>query len=719
MEYTFSTIAPIFLFPFFAFVINAFLGRKLPKEGNWVSLIGILASFIFSLRVFFDFMGKYDKDFYVHKVFNWFDISAGGNNFKIDLGIYLDNMAVVMLLMVTGVATLIHLFSMWYMNGDRRHGRFFVFLSLFTSAMIGLVLANNLLLLFIFWEIMGFCSYSLIGIYFEKDKAGDASLKAFMTTRVGDVLFLLGILAIWSVLGSVDYVDIYKALAEGTFESYSVMGISLTTFAAFCIFCGNIGKSAQFPLQVWLPDAMMGPTPGSALIHAATMVAAGVYLSLRVFPLLDAAGLLPFVAFIGAITAFGAATIALVQQDLKAVLAYSTISQLGYMVLGIGVGSYNAAFMHVITHAIFKACLFMSAGSIIHSVHEQMMPKLGGLSKKLPITFLCMVACTLAISGVPFFTGFVSKDRILGDALYWGAMAGQNKMFILVPIMGFLGAILTPFYMTRMMCLVFLGKPRDQHIYDHCHQEHFNLSQHLPLVILSIFTFGVFFSGALIGEWIPVFGAKQEWFKVLIEAPNVQAFVDTVKSGIGFTDTTTSTMSVTTSSYTHQLGYFGPNPDEHGVHKAHLIGAIASIILALGSIFASYLVYVKGITNPEKWANAFRPLYTTLTKKYYFDELYVDVIIKKGLLGFNKFLAWFDMGIYDRIFVDGWAKVNAVFVAISSWIDDKIIDGLVDLNGVVVKIFNVIFRKLQTGRIQTYLVIMFFSIILLNYYFLF
>ncbi|MDA8792231.1 NADH-quinone oxidoreductase subunit L [Bacteriovoracaceae bacterium] len=718
MDYTVSTIAPIFLFPFFAFVINAFLGRKLPKDGNWVSLIGILLSFVFSLRVFFDFMGKYDTNFYVHKVFNWFDLSVGDSVFKIDLGIYLDNMAVVMLLMVTGVASLIHIFSIWYMSGDRRHGRFFVFLSLFTSAMIGLVLANNLLLLFIFWEIMGFCSYSLIGIYYEKDKAGDASLKAFMTTRVGDVLFLLGILAIWAVIGSVDYVDIYKAIAEGTFESVTVMGIGMTTFAAFTIFCGNIGKSAQFPLQVWLPDAMMGPTPGSALIHAATMVAAGCYLSLRMYPLMEAGGLTPFIAFIGAITAFGAATIALVQKDLKAVLAYSTISQLGYMVLGIGVGSYNAAFMHVITHAIFKACLFMSAGSIIHSVHEQMMPKLGGLSKKLPITFLCMVACTLAISGVPFFTGFVSKDRILGDAIYWGMMAGQNKAFAIVPILGFLGAILTPFYMTRMMCLIFLGKPRDQHVYDHCHQEHFSLTQHLPLVILSIFTLGVFFSGALIGEWVPVFGAKQEWFKVLIEAPNVNNFVDTIKSSFGFSDSVTSSMSVTKATYTHQLGYFGPNPDEHGVHQAHFIGAILSIFLAIGSIIASYLVYVRGITDPNKWANTFAPVYRTLVNKYYFDDFYLGVVIQKGLLGFNKFLSWFDMGVYDRIFIDGWAKVNFFFVRLAGWFDDKVIDSLVDLNGIIVKIFNVIFRKLQTGRIQWYLVVMFFSLVFINYYFL-
>jgi NADH-quinone oxidoreductase subunit L len=435
MEYTIGSVAPIFLAPFFAFIINAFFGKKLPRQGDWLSVLAIFISFIFSFRIFMDFAGgSFATDYYIHKVFTWFDLSAGGQSFKVDMGIYIDQMGSIMLLMVTGVATMIHLFSTWYMHGDVRYGKFFVYLSLFTSGMLGLVLSDNLLSLFIFWEIMGFCSYSLIGFYYEKEKAGDASIKAFMTTRVGDVFLLLGMVAIWQVVGNVSFVDIYAAIAEGKFAGQQVMGISLATFAGFCVFMGTMGKSAQFPLQVWLPDAMMGPTPCSALIHAATMVAAGVYLSLRMYPLMEVGELTHFIALIGAITAFGAATIALVQTDLKAVLAFSTISQLGYMVMGVGVGSYNAAFMHLITHAVFKACLFLSAGSVIHSVHEQEMPRLGGLRKKLPFTFIAMMCCTLAIAGVPFFAGFVSKDRILGDALYWGFFAGQNKMWAIVPI---------------------------------------------------------------------------------------------------------------------------------------------------------------------------------------------------------------------------------------------------------------------------------------------
>ena len=513
MEYTVGSIAPIFLSPVIAFVINAFFGRKLPRQGDWLATLSIFISFIFSARIFGDFVfGKFATDFYVHKVFNWFDLSYGTQIFKVDMGIYLDNMSAIMLLMVSGVATLIHLFSTWYMDHDEKHGRFFVFLPLFTSAMLGLVLSDNLFSLFIFWEIMGFCSYSLIGIYNKKEKAGDASLKAFMTTRVGDVFLLLGIVAIWMVLGSVAYVDIYAAIAEGKFSGLSVLGISFATFSALCIFLGAMGKSAQFPLQVWLPDAMMGPTPGSALIHAATMVTAGVWVSLRMYPLMVLGDITWFIAVIGAITAFGAATIATVQTDIKAVLAYSTLSQLGYMILGVGVGSYNAAFMHVITHAMFKACLFLSAGSIIHSVHEQEMPKLGGLRKYLPYTHFAMMCCTLAIAGIPLFSGFVSKDRILGDALYYGFMAGQNPLLAIVPILGFAGAGLTAFYMFRMMFLTFYGENKahhDDHSHGHhgdhghgheIHHEHLDARQNVPLLILSVFTLGFWFCGTLTGQ---------------------------------------------------------------------------------------------------------------------------------------------------------------------------------------------------------------------------
>lgn len=712
MNYTFGSIVPIFLFPMIAFVINAFFGRKLPKGGNWLATLMIFLSFLYTLRIFMDFMGVFATDFYVHKVFNWIDLSHGENTFKIDLGIYLDNMAVIMLLMVTGVATLIHVFSTWYMKGDIRHDRFFVFLPLFTAAMIGLVLADNLLMLFIFWEIMGFCSYSLIGIYYEKEEAGNASLKAFMTTRVGDVLFLLGILAIWSVVGNVSYVGIYEAIANGAFAGKVVMGISLSTFAAIMVFCGNMGKSAQFPLQVWLPDAMKGPTPGSALIHAATMVAAGVYLSLRMFPLYEIGEILPFVAMIGGITAFGAATIALVQTDIKAVLAYSTISQLGYMVLGIGVGSYNAAFMHIITHAVFKACLFMSAGSVIHAIHEQQMPKMGGLRKKLPYTFLAMLFCTLAISGIPFFSGFVSKDRILGDALYWGFMAGQAKWYMIPTILGFIGAFLTPFYMFRMMFLTFFGKPRDQHIYDHAHKEHLSWNQNVPLLILSVFTLGLVYSGSLTGQGkVVVFGGGNEWFKILVEAPKTEKFVNKKKETLSLTDTR-DRVELEKAKYEHQSGYAGPNANEDAIHHAHVYGAIASIIIAFAGVFLAFLMYIQKSLSPQTFVNLFSRWYKALINKYYFDDFYIKGLIQKGLLPLNNFLSWFDSGIYDRYIIDGTEWVARKFYRFSRWFDDVIIDSAgVDGTGVAVNLFNLILRVIQSGKIQFYFIVFVFVLV--------
>ncbi len=722
MEYTVGSIAPIFLSPVIAFVINAFLGRRLPRQGDWLATLSIFISFIYSARIFGDFVfGNFATDFFIHKTFTWFDLNHASTIFKVDMGVYIDNMTAIMLLMVSGVAFLIHLFSTWYMDHDEKHGRFFVFLPLFTSAMLGLVLSDNLFSLFIFWEIMGFCSYSLIGIYNQKEKAGDASLKAFMTTRVGDVFLLLGIVALWMFLGSVNYVDIYAAIAEGKFAGQTVLGISFATFTALCIFLGAMGKSAQFPLHVWLPDAMMGPTPGSALIHAATMVTAGVWISLRMYPLMVLGDITWFIAVVGAITAFGAATVATVQTDIKAVLAYSTLSQLGYMIMGVGVGSYNAAFMHLITHACFKACLFLSAGSIIHSVHEQEMPKLGGLRKYLPYTHFAMMACTLAIAGIPFFSGFVSKDRILGDALYYGFMSGQNPLLAIVPILGFAAAGLTAFYMFRMMFLTFYGENRthDNHGHGHghkdahgheahgheIHHEHLDVRQNVPLLILAVFTLGFWFCGTLTGQSFgKVFGAKTEWFKVLVEAPVVEKFVDHKREDFSRVDTREKT-HLEHAHYHHQTGYAGPNPDEHKLHSAHTIGAIASIFIAFAGVFLAFLMYIKGSVKP--WASKFPGITKTLENKYGFDEFYIDILIKKGLLGLNRGLAWIDMGIYDRYVVDGMAFVNRVLYKSAKWFDNVVVDAIgVDGTGVAVNLFNLVLRIVQSGKIQFYFIML-------------
>ena len=317
MDYTVWTVVLIAVFPLMAFAINSFLVKTHPRLGAWISIGSMFASSAWAIRIFFDFYTTFSPDYFIHKTFTWFDLSFGNFPFKMDMGFYIDNMTAIMLLMVTCVATLIHIFSHYYMYDDARYGRFFTYMSLFTSAMLGLVLSDNLISVFIFWELMGFCSYSLIGFYYEKEGAGNASLKAFMTTRVGDVFFLFGILGVWSVVGNVTFVDIYAAIASGAFENLTALGLPLSMVIALAIFMGTVGKSAQFPLHVWLPDAMFGPTPCSALIHAATMVAAGVYLSLRCFPLMELGGITYGIAIIGGATALIAATMALVQTDLK------------------------------------------------------------------------------------------------------------------------------------------------------------------------------------------------------------------------------------------------------------------------------------------------------------------------------------------------------------------------------------------------------------------
>jgi NADH-quinone oxidoreductase subunit L len=712
MDYSVSSIAPIVLLPFFAFALNAFIVKRFTNLAVGISCAAILGSFAYSLRVFWDFVfGVYSTDFYIHRTFNWFNLSFGEQIFKVDMGIYIDNMTAVMLLMVTGAASLIHIFSTYYMHDDARFGRFFVYLSLFTSAMLGLVLSDNLLSVFIFWELMGFCSYSLIGFYYEKEGAGNASIKAFMTTRVGDVFFLVGILAIWNIVGNVNFVDIYSAIAAGKFTGSIALfglGIPVATFAAFSIFMGTIGKSAQVPLQVWLPDAMWGPTPCSALIHAATMVAAGVYLSLRTYPLMEAGNLTTFIAYVGGITAFGAATIALIQTDIKAVLAYSTISQLGYMVLGVGVGSYNAAFMHLITHAVFKACLFLSAGSVIHALHDhhththvQEMPRMGGLRKKLPYTFWAMMLCTLAIAGIPFFSGFVSKDRILGDALL---MALENKVFIIPALLGFVAALLTAFYMFRMMFLTFFGEPRDKDLYDHAHDEHLAWNHNVPLLILAVFTLGIFYSGSLTGQgFVKVAGERYEWFQTLIAKPDVSKFAERTRSNWA------DSVAVDRSSFkrAHYDSSYGlPEHEAHHVHKVHLIGAGLSILIAFAGVFLAYLMYFRRSLNPGWWTGTFKAWFRALQNKYYFDNVYVNGLIQRGLLPFNKALSFLDMGIYDRYAIDGWEAVNRALYRFASWFDNLFVDRIaVDGTGASVRLFNVVLRTIQSGKIQLYFIV--------------
>ena len=385
----------ILFLPLLAFVIQIFFGKKLPRQGDWVSILAIMTSLVLATIMFFSMISSYDPNFKEEASFTWFDMGE----FKIRLGFLVDNLTIIMLLVVTLISTCTHLFSTEYLKGDIRYSRYFAYLGLFTFSMNGIVLANNLISMYMFWELVGVSSYLLIGHWFEKDSAADASKKAFLTNRVGDIGFFIGIMLIYNAIGSFAFGDIFNGVA-----SEMITGTTLT-LAGVGLFMGAMGKSSQFPLHIWLPDAMEGPTPVSALMHAATMVAAGVYLSVRIFPILTPDALL-VVAYVGGFTALFAASIAITQRDIKKVLAYSTVSQLGYMILAVGTGVYTAAFFHLLTHAMFKANLFYGSGSVIHSMHHalhkkhdhdtdtQDMMNMGGFRTKMPITHWSMMLST-------------------------------------------------------------------------------------------------------------------------------------------------------------------------------------------------------------------------------------------------------------------------------------------------------------------------------------
>jgi NADH-quinone oxidoreductase subunit L len=428
--------------PLAGFLILLFLGKRIGEPfAGWLGTATVGLSFLVAVVVFAGLWNQPEHT-YELTLFKW--IPAG--SFQVDMGFLLDPLSMVMVLFVTGIAALIHLYSIGYMHGDSRFPRFFTYLNLFVFSMLMLVLGDNLVLTFLGWEGVGACSYFLISFWFEKDENASAGKKAFITNRVGDWGFMVGTFVVFFALGTVKYTE-FLPLAPG-------LAATTATFIAFMLFIGAMGKSAQIPLFIWLPDAMAGPTPVSALIHAATMVTAGVYLMVRINPILAAsASWLPWtIAIIGCATALVAATIALAQQDIKKVLAYSTVSQLGYMFLAVGVGGYSAAVFHMITHAFFKALMFLGAGSVIHGMHEEQdMRRMGALRKLMPVTAITFIIGWLAISGVPPFSGFWSKDDILAYALH--------KSPVLYAF-GLITALLTAFYMSRLVFRVFYGDAR-------------------------------------------------------------------------------------------------------------------------------------------------------------------------------------------------------------------------------------------------------------------
>src|SRR5438552_1373902 len=427
----------VLLLPLGSAIAITFFTRRFKTLSSFISIAAVLGSFVCSSLIFIQSNISAPAS-------TWIEISGV---FKVPFGFVLDNLSKTMLLLVSGIGALIHMYSLGYMRDDEGKSRYFAALSLFMFAMLGIVLSNNFVMLFIFWELVGFTSYVLIGHWFERDGAADAAKKAFITTRIGDFVFMVGILMVWASTGSVTFAEIAPRLSILTTHP------AFLTIAALLIFCGPVGKSAQFPLHVWLPDAMEGATPISALIHAATMVAAGVYMLVRVgFIIQVSQTALLVIAWVGTITAVLAALIATQQSDIKRILAYSTLSQLGYMVMAVGLASNEAAIFHLFTHAFFKALLFLAAGSVIVMLHhEQNIWKMGGLSRNLPITFLTFVAGALALIGCPPFSGFFSKDAIL-------ALGYERNIPIFV--LGLFTAFLTAFYVMRLLVIVFFGKPR-------------------------------------------------------------------------------------------------------------------------------------------------------------------------------------------------------------------------------------------------------------------
>ncbi len=460
----------IAVLPLAGFAITALIGRRLHKQAHWIPVLAVFAAWVIAMLVSYSSLTgaePFGEHGYGHTLFTW--IPAG--DFVVDVGFFVDNLTACLLIVVTTIGLLVHIYSIGYMSHDPGYWRFFAYLNLFMFSMLLLVLADNFLVVFVAWELVGLSSYLLIGFWYRKRSAALAAKKAFIVNRVGDVGFALGIMLIFATLGTLDIQTVLHEIGE--VEPVVVAAIALLIFA------GAMGKSAQFPLHVWLPDAMEGPTPVSALIHAATMVNAGVYLVLRSNPIFASApGVMVIVAGIGIFTAILAASIAMTQTDIKRVLAFSTLSQLGYMFAAFGVGAWTAAIFHLMTHGFFKGLLFLDSGSVIHAVHEEQdMRKMGGLSKKIPITYATMFIGSLAISGIPPLAGFFSKDEILGESFKLG--------FWWVSLVGYVVAGLTAFYMFRLMGLTFWGSFRGpKAVWDKIHESVPVMT--IPLILLSI-----------------------------------------------------------------------------------------------------------------------------------------------------------------------------------------------------------------------------------------
>ena len=752
------------LLPLVGFLALIFFGKRIPRQGDWLETGILFIAMGISLVVLFVKLTSYSGET-IQVSFPWVDF---GNvpfigPLKIELGFMIDNLSAVMMVVVTIVSAFVHLFSIGYMQGDVRYSRYFSFLGLFTFSMLMIVVTNNFFMMYVGWELVGLSSYLLIGHWYEKKSASDAAIKAFVVNRIGDIGLFIGILILWFTFFTFRFDEIFDAIAGGNIPFGSEGWL---TAAGILVFCGAIGKSAQFPLHVWLPDAMEGPTPVSALIHAATMVAAGVYLVARTFVMMTADALL-VIAYIGAFTALLAASIAITQNDIKKVLAYSTISQLGYMILALGVGAYTAGFFHLITHAWFKAGLFLCSGSVIHAMHHALrhagdhhtdpndIRNMGGLRKKMPVTYWTFLVFTLAISGIPLTSGFLSKDEILAGTLAFGSLTGHS----LIPIVGFLVAGMTAFYMFRLLILTFHGEHADAHRLDAIHESPKVMT--IPLVMFAVLSFFAFYS------WNP-FSVSSGWFFDVITRPvsvvplSVQAF---------------------------SIPVFA-----EALHHAHLPAMLISVTVAVLGILGAVAIYRWKKVSADDLAARFKPIYNFSLNKWYFDELYRGTVLG-GAHALSRILRWFDDVGVDGL-VNGTAKWTAgislgfrwtwkgrqvpkgslpagqaeipigglvylsvtalvsvvvgVYLGSALWpadgsiaailltvlaslltsalafflfwsgaggFDNRVVDGLANGLAYFSGFFGLLLRKIQTGRVQTYIVFVLFGVMVLFFVF--
>ena len=609
--------------------ILAVFGQKLPKKYvSFQACFAVFGSFVIAAISFMGLLQTSHESYpLVKNLFSW--INAG--SFNVNLSLQFDPLSAVMALVVSGVGFIIHVYSVGYMADDEGYTRYFTYLNLFTFAMLILVMASNVILMFVGWEGVGLCSYLLIGFWFEKHSAANAGKKAFIVNRIGDAGFLLGIMFIFIHIGSGEFTAINEAIGGGAITQ------GLATLIAILLFVGATGKSAQIPLYVWLPDAMEGPTPVSALIHAATMVTAGVYMVARMNLLYSLSGTAAqIVAIVGAVTAVYAATMALTQNDIKRVLAYSTISQIGYMFIGCGVGAYAAGMFHLYTHAFFKSLLFLSAGSVMHALSgEADMKKMGGLRKYIPLTYSTFLIGAIAIAGVPFLSGFFSKDAILTSAYANG--------YYFVWALGILGAVMTAFYMFRLIFLTFHGQERlAPDVKAHIHESPPVMT--IPLALLAFFSVVAGYVGLPV-----VFGEN--------------------------------------------LNFFGNflGPVLRGGHEAHISHDLEWILIGISigvaflGIIIAWIFYIKSPRIPERLRNRFPRIYKLLFNKYYMDEIYNAAFVHPTVRGSEIIYDNFDLKIIDGA-INGSAKVTDFSGKILSYFQSGLIKdyALIFLLGVII-----------------------------------